>query len=184
MIALSTAYNISKHKDPVSLVEEIKSLGFSAIELNVEVPENFISEVAKRIKIVSVHNYCPKLDSIPEGRTIYSPYNMSSTDENERTTAVELTKKTIDVANSVGAEAIVIHAGEVDMEITGRTLAKKYNETKGGADYKNYLETFLAERKAKSKIFLENVLKSFDELITYTEHNAKNIKIGVENRLG
>ncbi|MDO8733779.1 MAG: sugar phosphate isomerase/epimerase family protein [Elusimicrobiota bacterium] len=180
MIALSTAYNISKHKDPVSLVEEIKSLGFSAVELNVEVPESFISEIAKRIEIVSVHNYCPKLDFIPLGKTIYSPYNIASTDENERTTAVKLTKKTIDVANSVGAEAIVIHAGEVDMEITGRALAKKYNETKGGSDYKNYLETFLAERKAKSKIFLENVLKSFDELIVYAER--KNIKIGVENR--
>lgn len=180
MIALSTAYNISKHKDPVSLVEEIKSLGFSAVELNLEVPESFISEIAKRIKIVSVHNYCPKLDFIPEGRTIYSPYNMTSTDENERTTAIKLTKRTIDIANSVGAEAIVIHAGEVDMEITGRTLAKKYNATKGGSDYKNYLETFLAERKAKSKIFLENVLKSFDELIVYAER--KNVKIGVENR--
>ncbi|PKM93066.1 MAG: hypothetical protein CVU80_00130 [Elusimicrobia bacterium HGW-Elusimicrobia-4] len=180
MIALSTAYNISKHKDPVSLVEEIKSLGFSAVELNVEVPESFISEIAKRIKIVSVHNYCPKLDFIPLGKTIYSPYNMTSTDENERTTAVKLTKKTIDVAKSVGAEAIVIHVGEVDMEITGRALAKKYNETKGGSDYKNYLETFLAERKAKSKIFLENVLKSFDELIVYAER--KNVKIGIENR--
>ena len=130
MIALSTAYNISKHKDPVSMVEEIKSLGFSAIELNVEVPESFISEIAKRIKIVSVHNYCPRIDFIPTGKTIYSPYNMTSTDGNERTTAVKLTKKTIDVANSVGAEAIVIHAGEIDMKITGRALAKKYNETK------------------------------------------------------
>lgn len=180
MIALSTAYNISKHKDPVSLVEEIGSLGFFAVELNVEVPESFISEIAKRIKIVSVHNYCPKLDFIPIGKTIYSPYNMTSTDKNERTTAVKLTKRTIDVAESVGAEAIVIHAGEVDTEITGRDLAKKYNETKGGLDYKNYLETFLAERKAKSKIFLENVLKSFDKLIVYAER--KNIKVGIENR--
>ncbi|HAX62028.1 MAG TPA: hypothetical protein DCX95_05700 [Elusimicrobia bacterium] len=180
MIALSTAYNILKHKDPVSLAEEIESLGFSAVELNVEVPESFISEIAKRLKIVSVHNYCPRIDFIPEGRTIYSPYNMTSTDENERTTAVKLTKKTIDIANSVGAKAIVIHAGEVDMEITGRTLAKKYNETKGGDDYKNYLETFLAERKAKSKIFIENLLKFFDELIPYAER--KNVKIGVENR--
>ncbi|MBI5573309.1 MAG: sugar phosphate isomerase/epimerase [Elusimicrobia bacterium] len=180
MIALSTAYNISKHKDPVSLVDEIESLGFSAVELNVEVPERFISEIAKRLKIVSVHNYCPRIDFIPEGRTIYSPYNMTSIDENERTTAVKLTKKTIGVANSVGAKAIVIHSGEVDMEITGRALAKKYNETKGGSDYKNYLETFLSERKAKSKIFLENVLKSFDELISYAE--KKNVKIGVENR--
>ena len=180
MIALSTAYNISKHKDPVSLVEEIKSLGFSAVELNVEVPESFISEIAKRIKIVSVHNYCPKLDFIPLGRTIYSPYNFSAADETERLTAVKLTKKTIDVANSVGAKAIVVHSGEVDMAITGRTLAKKYNETKGNNEYKKFLETFLSERKSKSKIFLENVLKSFDEILIYAER--KNVKTGVENR--
>lgn len=182
MIALSTAYNISKHKDPVPLVEEIKLLGFSAVELSVEVPESFIYKIAEKIKIVSVHNYCPKLDFIPEGRTIYSPYNFSSADETERLTAIKLTKKTIDVASAVGADAIVIHAGEVDMEITGRALAKKYNETKGGSDYRNYLETFVSERKAKLKIFIENVLKSFDELTSYAAHKAKNIKIGVENR--
>ncbi|MFH0947439.1 MAG: sugar phosphate isomerase/epimerase family protein [Elusimicrobiota bacterium] len=180
MVALSTVYNISKHKNPVSLVDEIKSLGFSAVELNVEVPENFITEIAKRIEIVSVHNFCPKLDFIPLGKTIYSPYSIASSDENERTTAIKLTKKTIDVANSVGAKAIVIHSGEVDMEITGQALAKKYNETKGNDDYKNFLGTFLAERKSKQKIFLENVLSSFDELIIYAER--KNVKIGVENR--
>ncbi len=180
MIALSTVYNISKHKDPVAMVEEIKSLGFSAVELNLEVPESFISEIAKRIKIVSVHNYCPKLDFIPLGRTIYSPYNFSAADETERLTSVKLTKKTIDVANSVGAKAIVVHSGEVDMAITGRTLAKKYNETKGNNEYKKFLETFLSERKSKSKIFLETVLKSFDEILIYAER--KKVKIGVENR--
>ncbi|MFH1540684.1 MAG: sugar phosphate isomerase/epimerase family protein [Elusimicrobiota bacterium] len=180
MIALSTVYNISKYNDPVLLVEEIKSLGFFAVELNVEVPKNFISEIAKKIKIVSVHNYCPKLDSVPLGKTIYSPYNLASTDENERALAVKLTKKTIDVANSVGAGAIVVHSGEIDMETTGHALAKKYNETKGNADYKNFLKIFVMEREAKSKIFLENVIKSFDEIMIYAQ--KKSVKIGVENR--
>lgn len=180
MIALSTVYNISKHNNPVSLVDEIKSLGFSAVELNIEVPESFIAEIAKRIKIVSVHNFCPKLDFIPEGKTIYSPYNMASSDDGERMTAVKLTKKTIDIANSVGAKAIVVHSGEVDMEITGRALAKKYNETKGNNDYKSFLKTFLIERRAKSKKILEKLLKSLDEILGYTV--SKNIKIGIENR--
>jgi len=189
MIALSTAYNINKHKSPESLVDEILSLGFAAIELNVEVPADFIPEIAKRIKVVSVHNFCPKLDTIPEGRTIYSPYSISSTSEHERIKAIRLTERTIDVADNVGAKAVIIHVGEVEMERTGRALAKKYidttrpeagggNESKAGYDY--YLEKFLAERKQKSDIYIDNVLKTLDKLTTYAER--KNIKIGVENR--
>jgi sugar phosphate isomerase/epimerase len=180
MIALSTVYNISKHKNPASLIEEIQSLGFSAVELNVEVPASFIPEIAKKLKIVSVHNYCPKLDKIPEGKTIYSPYNFASNDKLERNTGVELTKKTIDVASDTGAEVIVFHSGEIEMEITGRILAKKYNETKGNMEYKKYLEIFLNDRKSKSRIYLDNLLKSLDEILIYAD--KKNIKLGIENR--
>ncbi|HAM37926.1 MAG TPA: hypothetical protein DCP53_00775 [Elusimicrobia bacterium] len=180
MIALSTVYSISKHTNPFSLIDEIKSLGFSKVELNVEVPEDFILEIAKKLKVVSIHNYCPKLDTIPDGRTIYSPYNISSLDDNERKTAITLTKKTIDVANDIGAGAVVFHTGEVQMELSGRILAKKYNETGGGKEYPEFFNAFLSERKLKLKPFIENVLISLDEILEYA--SRKNVRLGLENR--
>ncbi|OGS45645.1 MAG: hypothetical protein A2539_07160 [Elusimicrobia bacterium RIFOXYD2_FULL_34_15] len=180
MIALSTVYSISKHNNPASLVEEIKSLGFSAVELNVEVPESFISEIAGKLKVVSVHNYCPKLSFVPAGRTIYSPFSISSIDENERKTAIMLTKKSIDVANDIGAKAVVFHTGEIEMDITGRILARKYNETGAGNEYSKVLENFLSERKSKLKPYIENVLKSLDNLLNYTAN--KKVRLGLENR--
>lgn len=182
MIALSTVYNISKHIDPAGLIGEIKSLGFSAVEINIEVPENFIPGIAKKLKVVSVHNFSPKLDSIPEGRNIYSPYNFASNDKNETDTAVMLTKKTIDVACICGAKAIVIHSGEIEMEISGKALAKKYNETKGNGEYLKFLDTFLKERTLKSSAdrAMTNLLKSFDAILNYAV--KKNIRLGLENR--
>ena len=180
MIALSTAYNIKKHLTAHTLVEEIKELGFSAVELNVEVTKGFIPGIARELKISSVHNFCPKVDFVPPGKTIYSPYNISSTDADELKTAVELTKKTVDVAADVGAGAIVIHSGEVVTEFTGRMLAKAYNETKGTASYKSRLAGFVNERKSKSKEYFDNVLSSLDNILNYAV--KKKIKLGIENR--
>jgi len=180
MIALSTAYNISKHNSAQSLVKEIKELGFSSVELNVEVPEIFIPEISRELKIVSVHNFCPKVDYVPPGKTIYSPYNISAADTDERKLAVELTKKTVDTASGVGAPAIVIHSGEVVMEFTGRMLAKIYNETKGKNGYEKHLSGFLLERQSKAKKFLDNVISSLDEILNYSL--KKKVKLGIENR--
>ncbi|MBN1383487.1 MAG: sugar phosphate isomerase/epimerase [Elusimicrobia bacterium] len=182
MIALSTVYNISKFDNPRDLIADIKSLGFSVIELNIGVPENFIPELAKELKIVSVHNFCPKLDFIPEGKTIFSPYNFASDDKTERRTAVDLTKKTIDVADTVGAKAVIVHSGEINMEISGKDLSRKYNETKDKNVYKKFLDDFLKERKSKlaDSGIISNLLKSIDELLNYAV--KKNIKLGIENR--
>ena len=180
MIALSTAYNISKHGTAQSLIAEIKELGFSAVELNVEVPAGFIPEIARELKIVSVHNFCPKVGYVPEGRTIYSPYNISSDGIDERELAIELTKKTVDTAADIGATAIVIHSGEVVTEFTGRMLAKIYNETKGANGYGKHLSEFLIKRQSKAKKYLDNVLSSLDDILNYSI--KKNVKLGIENR--
>ncbi|OQA92679.1 MAG: Xylose isomerase-like TIM barrel [Elusimicrobia bacterium ADurb.Bin231] len=180
MIALSTAYNIRRHNNPDSLADEIKSFGFPAIELNVEIPASFINKLSGRLKIISVHNYCPKVETVPEGRTIYSPYLMSSEDVEERALALKLTLKSIDVAAGVGATALVIHSGEVVTEFTGRHLARHFNETKGKDGYKEILSNFLKERNKKSAVFLENVVAVLDRVLNYAV--KKKIKIGIENR--
>jgi len=180
MIALSTAYNISKHNDARSLILDIKELGFSSVELNVEVPAGFIPEIARELKVVSVHNFCPKVDRVPPGKTIYSPYNISSTDEAERELAVKLTIKTVDTAANTGASAIVIHAGEVVTGFTGRMLAKIYNETKGGSDYAKKLSEFRSQRSAESGKYVGNVISSLDKILNYAV--KKKVKLGIENR--
>ncbi|MDD5687123.1 MAG: TIM barrel protein [Elusimicrobia bacterium] len=181
MIALSTVYNISKYKDPVLLVNKIKSLGFCSVELSVEVPEDFINYITGNLKVVSVHNFCPKLDFVPKDRVLCNAYHISAINKEERDKAVELTKKTIDIACNTGANAVVVHSGEVEMELSGGLLAKKYKDTKGSGEYSKTLKMFLRERKIKSKLFLDNVLKSLDEILNYAV--KKNVKIGIENRL-
>lgn len=121
MLALSTAWNVKRYESGKSLVEEIIDLGLSAIELNVEITEKMLDEILilckkGKIKIVSLHNCCPKLTNVPSGRSLMGAYLLSSADGEERKKAVELTKRAVKFAHLLNAQAVIVHPGEVTIE--------------------------------------------------------------------
>ncbi|MGA2091219.1 MAG: hypothetical protein ABSH12_07165, partial [Endomicrobiales bacterium] len=126
-LSLSTAFLASKHTAWPSLLEQVRKLGFPAVELNVEIPAEWMPEIIEsvnksEIRVSSLHNYCPAIKKIPHNRTIYSGYLLTSDDEDERRLAVQGTIDTITWAQRTGARAVVIHAGEVPMNPSGREL--------------------------------------------------------------
>lgn len=181
-LALSTAFLIPDCHFGEDLVNQSISLGFSALELNIEVTEKMVTDIKraveeKKIEIVSLHNFCPKLDFIPAGRDLLDAYQFSSPDPEERKKAIELTKRTIDYAADLEAKAVVIHAGEVEIESDEGKLFWQFARGKISRDY---LERVKKEREKKEKIYLENSLKSIEELVNYAQ--KKKVKIGLENR--
>ena len=111
MLSLSTAFHITKCREWQALLAETTKLGFKCLELNVEADENILkgalaSVEKKEIEISSLHNYCPRLENLPHGRTIYSGYILNSDDDDERKLAVEHTKRTIEWAVRLGAKTI------------------------------------------------------------------------------
>ena len=161
-------------------------MGFSAIELNVEVPRNMLGQILSQvkqgnIKVGSIHNFCPKLENYGPKKTIFNAYLISSLDKKERIKAVELTKETINLASEFGAKGVVIHAGEVETDIKGRDLfryVKDFGKTKNYYLYKNAL---FREREKKNKLYLQNTIKSLEEIVIYAER--LKVKIGIENRV-
>ncbi|MCB4790566.1 MAG: sugar phosphate isomerase/epimerase [Elusimicrobia bacterium] len=187
MISISTAYNINKHGSWPGVLSGIKRLGFHDVELNVEVPSSWIQSIESSVKnnevnISSIHNYCPKLEGLPAGKSIFFAYSLASPDKEERNTAVRLTSETIELAKRLNAKAVVIHAGEVLTQPSGSELFKyavKFG--KNAKLFTKYKESILKERKEKSKYYLDNLKKSINTLI----ENSKGSKVafGLETRI-
>lgn len=186
MLSISTAYNIDKKKSWEKLVSDVKSLGFDSVELNVEIPEKWMSDIeqsvnAGEIKISSLHNYCPELENLPEGRTIYSGFLLTSDNNEERELAVKYTIRTIDWAKRFNAKAVVIHAGEVHTDPSGREFIKYIQQFgRNGKLYKHYENALMLDRKKKSSKYMENLYRSLDKILSYM--SDKDILLGLENR--
>ncbi|RLD13491.1 MAG: hypothetical protein DRI22_04185, partial [Caldiserica bacterium] len=156
---ISTVWNAKKHKKATHIIEELKSFGFNKIELNVFLTEDNLIEIFENldnlnIEVVSLHNFCPLPEKIPEGRTVHRAYEISSHDEDERKEAIRLTKRTIDWTKKFGAKYIVLHAGTIPTSYSPREMYEKYID--GKLDEFFFLrERIMEERKEKGKKYLE-----------------------------
>jgi sugar phosphate isomerase/epimerase len=170
-VALSTAFNINSVKSWKKLVADTKKLGFSAMELNVEIPAAWMPEAAASVEngeivVTSLHNYCPRIENLPSGRSVYSGYLLTSDNEEERKLAVEHTRNTIAWAGKLGAKAVVVHAGEIPTEPSAREFYRYLQQFgRDGKLVHQYLSTLLSDRKSKSNRYLETLMKGLDELL-------------------
>lgn len=184
--ALSCSWNAFRHRSGRKTLFEIKKLGFEAVELSFNLTPHMLSGIKSYsgqsgLKIVSVHNFCP----IPGGWTrkegLPDCYSMASRDRRQRRLALEHTKRSIDTACLLGAKAVIIHCGRVEMPDRTRVLIglrKKYG--KNCRKLKGLRDSFIRRRQSLSRPFFENALASLGELNRYAR--AAGIILGVENR--
>ncbi|NQT07394.1 MAG: hypothetical protein HQ575_07635, partial [Candidatus Omnitrophica bacterium] len=125
--SISTSWNAMNAPNVRYMLNQIKDAGFGKIELNFGLTANDVNDIIRikergLIEVTSLHNFCP----IPRGATPAkaSPdyYSLSSKNEKERRRAVAATKVTIDTARSLGAKAVVLHLGRVNVKDRTRKL--------------------------------------------------------------
>ena len=114
--SLSTNWNARRHDDGEKLVDEIVALGFGALELGYHLTEELAAGVRRRthagvVTVDSVHAYCPVPIGAPHGYP--ELYLLASLDEDERAMAAILIGRTLAFASSMGARAVVLHAGRI-----------------------------------------------------------------------
>jgi sugar phosphate isomerase/epimerase len=120
---------------------------------------------------------CPLPDGLDPAKASPDHFSLSSTDGSERSMAVKAAFVTIDCAARLGAAAVVLHAGRV--EIMDRTRQLAGMSTDPGAA-KAVRDMMIKERAGKAAPHIESVLRSIDEIIPYAK--KAGIAIGLENR--
>jgi sugar phosphate isomerase/epimerase len=182
MLSLSTSWNSHRHTTGRGIIDEIKGIGFDTVELNFALTQSVVEEILSlkdsgEIKISSVHNICPLPPEITPERASPDYYSLSSSDETERRLAVKAAENTLIYAKRLGAKAVVLHAGRVDMKDRTRDLASMRDEP---GRFESLRAEMVRQRLELGGAYLENVIRSLDELVPFA--HGLGVAIGVENR--
>ncbi len=184
-LAISTMWNFRKAHSGEELIDQLRELGFSRVELNYQVRTEWLSGIRRRIdegaiKVSSVHNVFPKtLDKKFDTDSVMLGYE----DECLRQQAVELAKGSIEWACVLGAGAVVFHPTEVpldpqEFDVPLKALIKAHQTDT--LEYKTLHAKMLAARQ--SQPYIDRMMKSIDELANYVVRYDLPVKLGMENR--
>jgi sugar phosphate isomerase/epimerase len=186
MLALSTSWRSTTTTDAFALLQALERLPISGIELEYRISKATFQQMRKplkqsRLRVVSVHNFFPKPEVQPGARPSGDFFLLSSLDRDERNRAVRWTRKTIERAARLGAQAVVLHCGRVEMK---RELDVLYGFFESNQIHSIEAQTFLRkkikERDLHKEKFLESLLFSLESLCRDAEKHG--ILLGLENR--
>jgi len=180
-LALSTMWGIGRFPNLADFFCAAQALGFTRFELNHAVDSAMLHGLnLNSHQIVSLHEPCPADISVAALKE--RNWLVSSPDEGNRRRGVEAIQRSIDLAGALGAQVVIVHPGQVDIDTTlEKKLAQLYKA--GQSDQPAYAEIkaqLVAARAAQAEINLHAVRRSLRELAEYAAR--QRIRLGLENR--
>ncbi len=180
MFALSSMWSQHRFEDVRSLAQVAAALGFPAIELSHTTTSAHVDSLRPgEIAITSIHYPAP---------TEPSPYRrpadalLSSPDEAARRWAVAQGERSLQFAAEMGAQAVCIHLGAVEMP-THLEWALEQRFLSGQAGSPTFLrlrDQIIAERAQRQTLHLDAARRSLDELAALAARLG--VRIGIESR--
>jgi sugar phosphate isomerase/epimerase len=204
-IALSTMWS-QRYNHMSRFVQDVGEFGFTHVELNSILTPEKLNELLKLgIKVSSIHCPCPVTTSrlgIPA-----ASLQLSSLDEAERREALRFARATIELASKVEAKAVVVHAGqvEIDSHLEDR-LHQLYNHchrkpfaschSEGEKQPKNLTQgkireaiskefeatrqQLIQQRASHARPYFKAARRSLIELADFAQ--GRDVKLGIETR--
>jgi sugar phosphate isomerase/epimerase len=184
---LSTCWNSHRHEDGYAMLREIADLGFRYVELSHGVRLSLIPGVLKAVdegmvEVASVHNFCP----LPVGVMGAAPnlYEPSAASRRERILWLNNTLKTLDFAQRIHCDRIVLHSGRV--RLIWRDPEPGFNQAYDAAagietdDLVKARERGLKRLNRKKAGFMKRIRESFE--LVGERAAERGVRLGIENR--
>jgi sugar phosphate isomerase/epimerase len=177
-------WNALKQSDGAAMLDELKGLGFDAIELSRHLTREQIEQIRphrNEATICSIHNFCPILPRVQQSKAENDPISLSSLDESERKEAVRRTIQTMELAVDLEAPIVVLHLGKVDTYDRSYLMYDlyEYDEREFEA-FREKVEEAAEWRKRKQNKHRDAALFSLDALNEQALRMA--LYLAVENR--
>lgn len=186
-IGISTCWRSGRTRDSGTLLDEVTAFaGITGVELEYRILPDLLEPLlqgirARGIRVFSVHNFCPH----PAARASEKPggdvFLLSSPEPEERAQAVAHTRRTLELAAEVGARAVVLHLGRVEMEEPMDQLKALYDQgDRDSTAYRSLLGRVLRDREALRSPYLAAVERSLGELVSSAQQLG--VTLGIETR--
>jgi sugar phosphate isomerase/epimerase len=181
--ALTTRWNAGRHTRGESMITEILDLGFSRVELGYDLRIDLVPGVKAMVEqgavqVDTVHNFCPVPVGAPKGHP--ELFTLAAVSRRERESAIAHTSRTIRFAAEIGARAVVVHAGNVDMKRLSDRLAQLCRKDhRFSAEYERLRLKLQVKREKKARRQLKYLYESIGQLLPVLEECQ--IRLALEN---
>lgn len=168
------------------MIEEIASLGFRRVELNYNVNREMLATIEPMIErgqigISSVHNTFPH---VPDPDYGTDSVLLGFEDKERRERAIELLVQSAEYAHRYGAQAVVVHPGEVPFsyDISGELEQLYENPGKDTDEYRRKWAELMERRQAHSADHVNRICESLEEVCDRAAAKGYHVAFGVETR--
>jgi sugar phosphate isomerase/epimerase len=185
--AISSCWNSHRHDDGYTMLTELAELGFAYVELSHGTRLSLVPGILRGveegvIKVASLHNFCP----LPVGVMGAAPnlYEPSAVSRRERILWLHNTYKTLDFAERMQCQRVVVHSGRV-RPLWGDP-SKAFDEAFDAAAgeetdaLKRAREKGLRRLNRKKKGFMKRLTESYG--LVAERAREVGVTFGVENR--
>ena len=186
MLALSTSWQSGDSVTAEEMFAALKNLNISGIELSYRISEGLFNKMKRPLKhsglkVVSIHNYFPIPSARADSKGSGDLFLLSSPDNEERQNAIRFTTKSIENASEMGATAVILHCGIVEMNHEMQALYQYVNSNRLNSDEAQiFIRNKLRERDRRKPRHLDCLLASLDRLVAVAE--KQGVLLGLENR--
>ena len=179
--SLSTMWARRNFPNLGDFFQAARRMGFAHIELNHQIDSAMLAGIEMDHYVFSsVHEPCPADVSLDTLKA--RDWLISAVDEENRRQGVAAVKRSIDLAQELGAGTLVVHCGQIQADGSLEKELRSLFEQglSDSAEYQEKKERFQQLRASLVAPCLEAVQKSLQELLEYA--GRFGLRLGLENR--